>query len=255
MLFRYKGFDIHGKNVLSSIEASTLNEAKQKIKQKKIICVYIEEKKIKRLSPLSFEKKKVSSDKLSLFSRDLSIYLKSGISLVKAISLLKDRFKNEKQMKNFLEVIETYLEEGKDFFTALDQQKIFSLPEFYKQSIKVSESSGLLEKVLLELSGFLKEQNRIKKQISSAMAYPLFILIVSFFMVGFMLSVVVPKITDIFVKQNNELPMITKIVIKLGDFASNNYMYILILFLILGGCFFTFLRIHIVLNILLMLLV
>lgn len=228
MLFQYKGFDSNGKNISSDIEASSLSEAKQKLKQKKIVCTSINEKKFKSFNKFSFESKKISVEKLSLFSRDLSIYLKSGISLVKAISLLKDRFKEEKQMKTFLEVIETYLEEGKDFFTALDKQTIYNLPEFYKQSIKVSESGGLLEKVLLELASFLKEQDRIKKQVSSAMAYPLFILIISFFMVGFMLSVVVPKITDIFVKQNNELPSITSFVINLGNFVSSYYIYILL---------------------------
>lgn len=237
MLFQYKGFDVNGKNISSNVEASSLNEAKQKVKQKKIICTHISEKKFKSINKFSFENKKISADKLSLFSRDLSIYLKSGISLVKAIKLLKDRFKNEKQIKNFLEVIETYLEEGKDFFTALDKQSIFKLPEFYKQSIKVSESGGLLEEVLLELSVFLKEQDRIKKQLSSAMAYPLFILIISFFMVGFMLSVVVPKITDIFVKQNSELPVITRVVINLGDFVSSYYGYIFIIIFFIIGVF------------------
>lgn len=240
MLFQYKGFDQLGKSVSSKIEALTISEAKQKLKQRDIVCTQISEKRFQSSFNLSFHRQKISAEKLSLLSRDLSIYLNSGISLIRAISLLKDRFKMDKKMKSFFEIIETYLEEGKDFFTALDKQKIFELPEFYKQSIKVSQSSGLLEQVLKELSIFLKEQDKIKKQFTSAIAYPLFILVVSFFMVGFMLSVVVPQITSIFAKQENELPWITLFVVDLGEFVSNNYIFILLIITIVISSFFYF---------------
>lgn len=229
MLFHYKGFESSGKNISSTIEATTLSEAKQKLKQKQIICTKINEKRFQPVININFIDKTLPPLTLSLFSRDLSIYLSSGISLLKAIILLKERFKTKKDMHIFLENIETFLEEGKDFFSSLEKQTIYKLPEFYKQSIKVSEGSGLLETVLLELSNFLKEQDRIKKQFSSAMAYPLFILVISFFLVGFMLSVVVPQITTIFSKQNNELPDITIFVVNLGNFFSNNYIYMIIL--------------------------
>ena len=140
---------------------------------------------------------------------------------------LKQRYKNDKVLGSFFESIATYLDEGKTFYLALDSQNVLKLPEFYKQSIKISENGGLLESVLLELSSFLKEQDRLRKQVGSALAYPLFILFISFFMVGFMLSFIVPKITDIFTQTQQELPPSTKIVIALGDFFSNNYGYII----------------------------
>ena len=84
----------------------------------------------------------------------------------------------------------------------------------------------------------VKEQDRIKKQVNSALAYPLFILFVSFFMVGFMLSFIVPKITSIFTQFDQELPPSTKFVIALGDFFSTNYIYVIICIIFL---IFTFL--------------
>lgn len=239
MLFKYAGFDQNGTKIKAKIEATTLQEAKLKLKAKGILYTSLEEENFS-FSKISFKREKsIKLSDLSYLSRDLSIYLNSGISLIQSIELLKQRYKNDKTLGSFFESVSTYLDEGKTFYLALDSQNIIKLPEFYKQSIKISENGGLLESVLLELSIFLKEQDRIKKQVGSAMAYPLFILFVSFFMIGFMLSFIVPKITGIFAQIHQELPASTKIVIALGDFFSNNYPYIILAFItFIGGFIF-----------------
>ncbi len=237
MLFRYKGFDSNGKKIKSKVEATNLKEAKSKLKAKGILYTSVYEYSF-NFSKVSFKRKKtLNLSALSYLSRDLSIYLNSGISLISAINLLAQRYKNDKKLSSFFESVETYLDEGKTFYQALDSQRAIKLPEFYKQSIKISENGGLLESVLLELSVFLKEQDAIKKQVTSALVYPLFILFISFFMVGFMLSVVVPKITGIFDKINQDLPTSTKIVISLGDFFSKNYDLIILGFILIVSSF------------------
>jgi general secretion pathway protein F/type IV pilus assembly protein PilC len=242
MLFKYTGFDSNGEKVKSKLEAANIEEAKAKLKVKGIMYTSLNEDNL-NFSKISFKRKRtLDLPSLSYLSRDLSIYLNSGISLIDAIRLLKQRYKNNKLMSSFFESIGTYLDEGKTFYLALDSQKVIRLPEFYKQSIKISENGGLLESVLLELSTFLKEQDRIKKQVASALAYPLFILFISFFMVGFMLSFIVPKITDIFTQTQQELPTSTKVVIALGDFFSNNYGYIIFAFIFVIGSFIFLLK-------------
>ena len=243
MLFKYNGFDANGIKVKSKLEAASLEEAKSKLKMKGILYTYLDEDNF-NFSKISFKRKRsLDLSTLSYLSRDLSIYLNSGISLISAIKLLKQRYKKDKLLGSFFESVSTYLDEGKTFYLALDSQNVIKLPEFYKQSIKISENGGLLESVLLELSSFLKEQDRLRKQVGSALAYPLFILFISFFMVGFMLSFIVPKITDIFTQTQQELPTSTKIVIALGDFFSNNYGYI-----VAGLAFFIFLFIYLMKN-------
>lgn len=229
MLFKYKGYDSNGLKIKAHVEASNLEEAKGKLKAKSILYTYLEEEQNSFLPQISFKRiKSINQVDLAHLSRDLSIYLNSGISIIQAIDLLKQRYKNNNLFRSFFESISTYLDEGKTFYQALEAQTVVKLPEFYKQSIKISENGGLLETVLLEMSIFLKEQSRIKNQISQALAYPLFILIISFFMVGFMLSFIVPKITGIFTQIRQELPISTKIVISLGDFFQNNYYYVII---------------------------
>ncbi len=225
MLFKYSGIDSKGTKVKSKIEAVSLDEAKAKLKAKGILYTSLNEDTL-NFGKLSFKRsRKIDLLTLSYLSRDLSIYLNSGITLITAMNLLKQRYKSNKTLFTFFDTVKTYLDEGKTFFDALDAQKVIKLPDFYKQSIKVSESGGLLESVLLELAIFLKEQDRIRKQVKSAMIYPLFILTISLLVVVFMLSFIVPIISDIFTKTEQELPIITKVVISLGDFFSTNYIY------------------------------
>jgi len=232
MLFKYTGIDYEGNKIKAKIEASSLLNAKAKIKNKKIYIKSIEEDEvIFNTRYFSFNKRKINNTLLSTFSRDLSIYLKAGVSLINALKLLSKSYKKDKKLSDFFSSLHTFLDEGKNFYTALDEQNIFEIPEFYKQSIKISEDGGLLQGVLLELATFLKEQDRIKKQISQAMIYPMFILGISFLMVGFMLSFIVPKITAVFDQLDQELPAITIFVINLGDFFEKNFFYLCIFLL------------------------
>jgi len=233
MLFKYKGYNQSGKKTSGNIEALNITIAKSKIKQKKITYTTIEETSLGLFSKISFKTKhKISVLALATISRDLSIYLKSGISLLNAIKLINQQYKKDKNLSAFFESLITFLDEGKNLYTALELQKVVELPEFYLQSIKISEDGGILKDVLLELSIYLKEQDKLKKQISQAMTYPAFIIVVSVFMVGFMLSFIVPKITAIFEQNDQALPPVTQFVINAGDFVNANYQLLIAGFIV-----------------------
>jgi len=232
MIFRYKGIDKNGKKIKGKLEASSYDEAKKRLALKGVLYKSIKEDS--GYFNLNLKKRyKITSRELSQLSNELSIYLKSGITIVNALKILSTQYKNNKKLSLFLSALNELLDEGKTFYQALEEQKIIRLPQFYKQSIKVSEKSGILDEVLLELSRFLKEQERVNRQIQSSLAYPIFILIVSFFMVGFMLSFVVPKITSIFSQMHQKLPFITRVVVNTGDFLGRYGAYLLISLIIL----------------------
>lgn len=232
MIFKYKGINHDGNWVTGKLEAETIEEAKSKLKVEKIIYKRIAEDTPSLLDNISFSRKyKISTNELSSFSRELSMYIRSGVSIVSALKIMQTHYENNKKMKLFLITVSTHLDEGNDFYSALESQNIIILPEFYKQSIKVSESGGILDEVLLELSRFLKEQDKIRKEIKGAFAYPSFMIIISLLMISFMLAFVVPQITGIFESMGQELPTATQAVIAMGDFFNDNFVTILLLIL------------------------
>ncbi len=230
MIFKFKGIDADGAKVSDKIEALSLQEAKQKLRAKKIIYQSIDEDSPSIFSNLDFSVKyKIPAKELASLSRELSMYIRSGITIVSALKIVQTHYEKNKKMKLFLTTVSTHLDEGKDFFTALETQSVVELPEFFKQSIRVSESGGILDEVLMELSRFLKEQDRINKEIKSAFAYPTFMITISLLMIAFMLTFVVPQITGIFESMGQELPAPTKVVIAMGDFFNDNFKTIIAL--------------------------
>ena len=228
MIFKYKGIDTEGKRVKDRVEAVSIEEARVKLKSSGIIYQSLQEEKPAFYEGFSlFSKYKIPPKELSALSRELSMYIRSGISIVSALKIVQTHYANNKKMKLFLSTVSTHLDEGENFYSALEAQTIVELPAFFKESIKVSESGGILDEVLLELSRFLKEQDKIHKEIKSAFAYPSFMIVLSLVMIAFMLTFVVPQITGIFESMDQELPMATRFVISAGDFFSNNFQILL----------------------------
>jgi len=240
MIFKYKGINAEGKKVSNRVEALTLDEAKSKLKAQGVIYQTLVEDTPSFYEKFEFTSKyKIPPKELASLSRELSMYIRSGISIVSAIKIINSHYEKNKKMKLFLTTVSTYLDEGQNFYSALEAQNIVKLPPFFKESIKVSESGGILDKVLLELARFLKEQDRINKEIKGALAYPSFMIVVAFVMISFMLTFVVPQITKIFENMHQTLPISTRFVIATGDFFSNNYQMILAVVFILIVSFVT----------------
>lgn len=238
MFFKYKGFDNYGKKISGSLEALSLDDAKATLKSQKIFIssLKVVEKK-EYFSWLYLFGRTMKNGDLAAISRNISIYLGSGISLANSMKLLQSSFASSKKMDLFFGQIYDSLQAGNSFYIALSSQKIYTLPQFYLESIKISEQSGILQSVLGELAIYIKEQDKFSKQITTALAYPTFILGVSFIMVGFMLSFIVPKITAIFVSSDQKLPQITQFVIALGAFFSAYFQIIVVFFVICFGIF------------------
>ena len=238
MVFAYRGVTNEGKKTKGVLEAADLEDAKKRLRAQQVFYTTLNQEKDSALRRFTLQRAKVMTPgELSVLSRDLSIYVKSGISIVNALKLARNQYGGNKKVSNFLGSVVTLLDEGKSFYQALETQKIVVLPEFYKQSIKVSEDSGILQGVLLEMAVFLKEQDRINKQVKGAFAYPGFIIVVSLFMVGFMITFVVPKITGIFEQMDQELPGVTKFVIALGDFFTAHWLAVFLALIVLIAAF------------------
>jgi general secretion pathway protein F/type IV pilus assembly protein PilC len=237
MIVKYTGINREGKKVSGRIEASDLEDAKKRLKAKSIFYKKVSEGSASFLDKLEkLRATEIPAKKLSNLSRNLAIYLKSSIPILQAVKLAKSQT-DEVKMIDFLTSIETMLDEGQSFYFALENQTTFILPMFYKQSIKIAEENGVLGEVLSEMALFLLSQDRIVKQISKAMIYPTFIIFISIAMVSVMLTVVVPKITAMFVQMKQEIPPLTQFVIDAGDFMGNYWLHISLLILAMSLTF------------------
>ncbi|RLA66243.1 MAG: type II secretion system F family protein [Epsilonproteobacteria bacterium] len=231
MLFKYKGFDKTGKKVKGTVTASSVEEAGQKLRT---LGIYHEGlSPTKEFSFEAFSKRQMSGELLSTFSKELSSYLNSGMTILTAIKLLENQHEGEKRYVSFLNSIKTMIDEGKSLYHALNSQKVYAMPDFYLQSLNVAGQSGKMVEVLTNMANFFSAQNKVKKQVKGAMIYPGVIFTIAIIIIGFLLAVVVPKITQIFEDTNQELPKITQVVLNISDFLVNHYLIILITLMVL----------------------
>jgi len=226
MLFKYKGITKQGKNAKGSIEASSIEEAKQKLKTQGIFYKDIQE--TAQITMKNFAQREMPGPLLSSFAKELSSYLNSGMAVLTAIKLIEGQHAKEKKYASFLASIRTMIEEGKSLYQALNTQSVYAMPDFFLQSINVAGQSGKMVSVLINMGSFFSSQAKVKKQVGNAMAYPLFIFLVAIGMTGFLIAFVVPKITGIFKDTGQELPGITQFVLGVSDFLSANYIVLIL---------------------------
>jgi len=240
MEFHYKGMDSSGKSIKGAIEASNIDEAKMKLKAQSILYSGISTHEQSFFGVLSlFKQKNLPSPQLATMSRDLAVYLNAGIPLIRSLTLLKHQNRSHPRMERFFETLITLINEGKSFAQALESQEHYTLPVFYTGTLKISEDRGILAEVLNELSSYLMLQEKIKKQLSQALVYPSFIIVVSLLMISFMLTVVVPKITAIFETTGQALPPLTQWIISLAHFFAS-YWFVMAMGLLMAVGLFSY---------------
>ncbi|MFK5854490.1 MAG: type II secretion system F family protein [Bacteroidota bacterium] len=167
-----------------------------------------------------------SNKKKQIFYNDLSVLLSSGINLVSALDLVSNGFKKEKDKKQIRSFI-TELTEGKSFSEILKDTNRFSPYEYY--SIKIGEETGKLKEILTELSNYINGRIQQKRKVVSAFSYPFIILLTAIIAIAFMLNFIVPMFEEIFKRFDKELPMLTKIVIKISQNFSTYSLIILMI--------------------------
>jgi len=226
MLFKYKGFDKTGKKVKGTVTASSVEEAGQKLRTQSIY--YESLTPTKEFSLEAFSKRQMPGELLATFSKELSSYLNSGMTILTAIKLLENQHEGEKRYVSFLNSLKTMIDEGKSLYHALNTQKVYALPEFYIQSLNVAGQSGKMVEVLTNMGDFFSAQNKVKKQVKGAMVYPAIIFTVAIAMTSFLIAFVVPKITEIFEDTDQELPPITQFVLGVSDFLTTYYIHLIV---------------------------
>ena len=180
-----------------------------------------------------FSKKKLSDKKKVQLYKDLTTLLKAGIDFKTALTIVWDQQKKEVD-RELLNSILSNVVKGKSFFEALELTQRFSPYEVF--SIKIGEETHKLDTILEELQKFFQRKVKLKKQVTSILIYPVFILALTFATLYFMLTFVVPLFQSVFNQFNRELPALTRFVISLSKNFSNIFLggllAIVILFLL-----------------------
>lgn len=183
--------------------------------------------------PKGFVFGRVPTRDLALMTRQFGVLLKAGMPLVEALTALLEMTPRPRLKKAIYDVRDK-VKSGSTLADALARHpRIFS--QLYSNMVRAGEAGGALEQVLQRLADIEEHQAKLKGQIKSAIAYPAFMGVVALGIVTFLMLVIVPRITQIFEKQKQELPTITKVMVTFSHVVGH-YWWLIIC--IIGVLFF-----------------
>ncbi|WP_372590549.1 type II secretion system F family protein [Fervidobacterium pennivorans subsp. carthaginiensis] len=210
LVFEYKGIDRSGKKLKGIVQADSIKEALDKLKEQGILVTDIVEKSEKRVYASTFagrvspgrnvaRKRTVFQVKLKdivLFARQLETMISAGLRLVDAIMTLSEQEVFSKKFRNILREVAADMKGGMSFSDALERQGVFD--SIFINMVRAGEEGGVLDVTMKKIANYYEGMNRLREQVKSSMAYPMFIL-------GFAVAVVIvisvfilPKLISVF---------------------------------------------------------
>ncbi len=235
--FKYTAMDSSGANAKGVIEASSAENAEDLLAQRGFIPTGVVETSGPDgnggggfLTDLSNRMQKIKPQDLILFTKQLRTMLNAGIPVLQSMDVLYNQTENPR-LKAAISSISADIKSGGTMSRSFAKHPgVFS--DLYCNMIRAGEISGTLTEVLERLIYIVEHEFKVKKDIKSALTYPIVVvvaLVVAFFVLIFF---VLPQFVDLFSKAGIELPMPTRVCLAIYSGLSH-YWYLALA--VLGG--------------------
>ena len=170
-------------------------------------------------------------------TRQLATLVRSGIQVTEAIGAISEQLENP-LFKKVLAEVKRNVSEGSTLANAMKKHpKVFS--ELFVNMVASGESSGTLDVVFERLADVTEASVRLRSKLTSALVYPIIMLIMSGGIVLMMMIFVIPKITELLLNMGKKLPAPTEFLIGVSDIVRVYWWLLIILF---GGGIYLFNR-------------
>jgi len=213
-LYTYEAIDTSGKKVKETISSADEDTLKSTLRGMGLVPVSI---RISEARESSFFQR-ISSEDILVFTQELGNLLDSGLPIDRALFVLSEHAE-KKALRAIIKEVYIDIQKGNTLSNAMGKHKIF--PRLYINMIRAGEAGGILEVVIKRLVVFLETTLTFKKEIISALIYPILLTVVGGLAVTVLMLYVIPNFSKIFSDMGQTLPLPTMILIKVSDlFAS-----------------------------------
>lgn len=170
---------------------------------------------------LTKPKATVNKQELVIFTRQLSTMIGAGLSLLESLDVLGEQAETP-GMRITCERLTTELRGGSDLSAAMITcPKAFS--SLYVSMVRAGEASGQMDIILERLAEYVEEADELRREVKSAMTYPVISLILVLGITSFLMLGVVPTFRQVFESLDAELPALTTFVLNTSDWLKANY--------------------------------
>ncbi|WP_267424571.1 MULTISPECIES: type II secretion system F family protein [unclassified Curtobacterium] len=218
LAFDYRGRDVAGKLVKGRLDAASEGAVVARLRGMGVSPIDISEAKTgtglqTEIKIPGFEKG-VGLKDLAIMARQASTMLSSGLSLLRALTILTDQTDNKK-LKGVLAKVRDEVEHGVSFSDAVSRYPV-DFPPIMINMIRAGETGGFLDQAMDSIATNFEKEHKLRSTIKSAMTYPVVVLCMSLAAVVIMLVFIVPIFQDMFSSLGGKLPLPTMMLVYLS---------------------------------------
>jgi type IV pilus assembly protein PilC len=232
----FKAIDLAGVKAHGEVEADSKQAVSDQLKSRGLVVLDIADKHSSREINLTFFES-VNATELAVFARQLATMISSGMSILRALYVLEEQTES-KMLKETIVATRKDVEAGLSLSDAMARHpKVFST--LFVAMTQAGEAGGVLEGSLIRVADQLEKDASLKRQIKSAMIYPILVVVVA---VGIMLALcafLIPVFINVFKEFGGELPAITKVSVFASEVVTG---YFWAMFLVTGAVVFAFIK-------------
>jgi type IV pilus assembly protein PilC len=230
--FKYAAKDTAGKTVEDTIQAPDKNEALAELRRRNLVVLKVEEVAAgksgsgggRALPGMSLfkTKPKASREELVMFTRQLATMVGAGLAILEAIDVLGDQAETP-GFKLTCERLGQDLRGGSDLSAAMKTMPgVFN--QLYVSMVCAGEVSGQMDIILERLAEYMESAESLRREVKSAMTYPVISMTLVLGITAFLMLGVVPTFKEIFTSLDSDLPQVTEIVLGTSEFLRANWL-------------------------------
>jgi len=237
-IFEYRALTTAGKPRKGLIDADTARDARGKLRHEHVHVtemweVETRERTEKKAGPkpglkieLKLKRRRINTRDLAAFTRQFSTLLKSGIQLAEALKALVEQT-TDRGLEQVLRNIKEEITSGNNLAEAMAKHPRY-FGDLYVNMVRAGEASGNLDVVLTRVADYLQKQASLKSKVVSAITYPCIMVTVGLCVVIFLMSYVVPQITQVLLERGQKLPLMTEVLVAISNFLQGFWWVLLI---------------------------
>src|SRR6266498_736538 len=217
----FKGRNRLNEIVVGERVADNRDALRQILRREQVTLTSIKEKGREIGIPKIGGRKKVKAKDLSVFTRQFSVMIDAGLPLVQCLEILAQQQDN-KYFQQILLQVRQDVEEGSTLAAAMARHpRVFD--QLYSNMVEAGETGGILDLILQRLSTFIEKIVKLKRDVISAMIYPVAVILLAIVAVAVIMVVVIPQFQNIFLGllgPGEQLPLPTRIVTGISSFLA-----------------------------------
>jgi type II secretory pathway component PulF len=234
MIFNYEAIDENGAKQEGVIDAVSRDVAISSLQRRGLSVSNVVEAPVKGqgFNITLFER--ASNKDVVLLSRQISTLFEAQVSALRVFRLLAAEAETPLMRRVLTEVADD-LQGGMPISKALEKHpKVFS--DFYVNMVRSGEESGKLDQTFSYLADYLDRTYEVVSKARNALIYPAFVISTFIIVMILMMTMVIPRISQILLDSGQDIPFYTHVVISISNFFVNYGIFLLIL-VVIGGFF------------------